>query len=83
MRGFATKWRDVPDFIKGITGQIREDRKAGSFRRLNAEAVTLIMAAKLDVIPQVCGRAAMRRECALFDETAICKQIHLATGDHA
>jgi SnoaL-like domain len=33
MRGFDPKWRDVPDFIIGITKEIWEDRRIGSLRR--------------------------------------------------
>ena len=28
MRGFDPKWRDVPDFIIGITKEIWEDRRS-------------------------------------------------------
>jgi hypothetical protein len=33
MRGFDPKWRDVPDFIFGITKEIREDRQIASLNR--------------------------------------------------
>jgi len=39
MRGFNDKWRDVPDYIIGITKEIWEDRKIGSLRTLYADAL--------------------------------------------
>lgn len=33
MKGFDPKWRDVPDFILGITKEIWEDREIGNLRR--------------------------------------------------
>jgi len=39
MRGFNPKWRDVPDFINGITKEIWEDRKIGSLRSLYADGL--------------------------------------------
>lgn len=32
MKGFASKWRDVPHFIIGVTKEIWEDREIGSLR---------------------------------------------------
>lgn len=39
MRGFDPKWRDLPDFIIGITKEIWEDRKIGSLRRRYADGL--------------------------------------------
>ncbi|RLJ36160.1 SnoaL-like protein [Litoreibacter meonggei] len=39
MRGFDPKWRDVPDYIIGITKEIWEDRKIGSLRGLYADGL--------------------------------------------
>jgi predicted ester cyclase len=39
MRGFDDKWRDVPDYIIGITKEIWEDRKIGSLRSLYADGL--------------------------------------------
>ncbi|MEH6835545.1 MULTISPECIES: ester cyclase [Falsihalocynthiibacter] len=39
MRGFNPKWRDVPDYIIGITKEIWEDRKIGSLRDLYADGL--------------------------------------------
>lgn len=39
MRGFDDKWRDVPDYIIGITKEIWEDRKIGSLRRSYADGL--------------------------------------------
>ena len=40
MKGFDTKWRDVPHFIIGITKEIWEDREIGSLRHRYAPGVT-------------------------------------------
>jgi hypothetical protein len=32
MNGFAPHWRDIPDFINGVTREIWEDRRIGSLR---------------------------------------------------
>ena len=39
LRGFDPKWRDVPDYIIGITKEIWEDRKIGSLRSLYADGL--------------------------------------------
>lgn len=39
MRGFDPKWRDVPDFIIGITKMIWEDRKIGSLREFYSDGL--------------------------------------------
>ncbi|SHE40526.1 SnoaL-like polyketide cyclase [Litoreibacter ascidiaceicola] len=39
MRGFDSKWRDVPDFIIGITKEIWEDREIGSLRKRYADGL--------------------------------------------
>lgn len=39
MRGFDSKWRDVPDFVIGITRQIWEDRDIGSLRTHYADGL--------------------------------------------
>jgi len=39
MRGFDPKWRDVPDFINGITKEIWEDRHIGSLRHRYADGL--------------------------------------------
>ncbi len=39
MRGFDPKWRDVPEFINGITYHIWEGRQIGSLRHLYADGL--------------------------------------------
>ena len=39
LRGFDPRWRDVPDFIIGITRQIWEDREIGALRHLYADGL--------------------------------------------
>ncbi len=41
MRGFDDKWRDVPDFIIGITKEIWEDLKIGLLRNLYADGLVV------------------------------------------
>ena len=39
MKGFDSKWRDVPHFINGITHQIWKDRQIGSLRHRYADGL--------------------------------------------
>lgn len=39
MRGFDSRWQDVPHFIIGITREIWEERKIGSLRNLYADGL--------------------------------------------
>jgi hypothetical protein len=63
MRGFDSKWRDVPDFIIGITKKIWEDREIGSLPKRYADGLIVrspasvvvdnsnVIAATLDEFP--------------------------------
>jgi len=41
MRGFDSRWQDVPHFIIGITREIWEERKIGSLRNLYADGLVV------------------------------------------
>lgn len=88
MQGFDDRGRELPDFIPGITREIREGRRAaarwslrrrhdgwGAFGSPSGADVHVMGFTHADF-----GPWGIRAEFTVFDETAIGKQILLHTG---
>lgn len=89
MRGFDDKWRDVPDYIIGITKEIWEDRKIGSLRERYTDGLIVRSPASAlvgysYVIATTMATLVEILDCEhkLIDETAIWKQMSPLTGQH-
>ena len=80
MRGFDPKWRDVPDFIIGITKEIWEDRQIRPQPPSPRNNSRVIAATRGRSPSELLGEdVTLVCEYTLVDEIAIWKQILLAT----
>ena len=87
MKGFDPRCKDFPDYIIGITKEIREARAIDTLHRCyapdivvrspasvvgNGNVIAATMATQAEFVPW-----GLRREYVLYDETVVSKQIVL------
>lgn len=88
MRGFDKKWRDVPDFINGITYEIWEARKIGSLHHRYAPGLIVrspasVLTDNTDVVAATMATLAEFPDRQLLGEDVIwCEDTARSDGEH-